>query len=117
MNNLLITSAVLGTGLAASILYLVRRDHLYLRDGLFWIAVALVSVVLGIWPSLIDLIGRLAGVAYAPALILLLATVALIVRALLADIAVTQMRRELRRLNQRIALIETAIADKDRTSS
>ena len=96
----------LGIGLGVAILLLVRRDHLYIRHGVFWMAVALVSVVLGVWPNLVDRIGQVTGVAYPPALLFLLAIMMLIIRAVIADIAFTRLRREVRILNQKIALME-----------
>jgi hypothetical protein len=39
-------------------------------------------------------------------LLLLVAIVVLVVKALLGDIAMTKVRRDVRRLNQRIALME-----------
>jgi hypothetical protein len=101
------TVLVLGLAMAFGILYLVRRDHLYIRQGLFWIAVALVSLMFGSWPVLIDAIGGLLGIAYPPTLLLLVALIVLTLKALLGDIAITKLHRDLRRLNQRIALIET----------
>ena len=106
MTDYSLIAAVLGLGLAATIIYLIRRDHLYLRDGLFWISVAAASLVFGVWPSLVDRLGIAVGVAYPPALLFLVAIVMLVIRALMADIAVTQIKRELRRLNQRMALYE-----------
>jgi hypothetical protein len=99
--------AVLGIGLALSILTLIRRDHIHLRQGLFWIAIAVASLVLGIWPGLIDILSQAAGIAYSPALLFLVAIVVLILRALFTDIALTQIKRDVRRLNQRIALSES----------
>lgn len=96
----------LGVGLAVIILLLVRRDHLYLRHGLFWMGVAGVSVVLGIWPNIVDRIGQATGVAYPPALLFLLAIMMLIVRAVVVDMAFTRLKREVRLLNQRMALVE-----------
>jgi hypothetical protein len=100
------TVLVIGIALAGGILYLVRRDHLYIRQGLFWVAAALVSLGFAIWPSAIDSIGSVLGIAYPPTLLFLTAILVLVVKALFADIALTQLRRDLRRLNQRIALIE-----------
>jgi hypothetical protein len=90
------------------ILYLVRRDHIYIRQGIFWILVAVVSIVFGIWPALIDVLGGALGVAYPPTLLLLAAIIVLVLKALLADIALTKVRRDMRRLNQRVALLETS---------
>ena len=108
MKDYYLTVLVMGFGLAGVILYLVRRDHIYIRQGVFWILVALMSSIFGIWPSLIDVVGGALGVAYPPTLLLLVAIVVLVVKALYSDIALTKVRRDLRRLNQRIALLETA---------
>ena len=100
------TVLVIGFALAFGILHLVRRDHLYIRQGVFWIVTALASLLLAMWPYLIDELGRLLGVAYPPTLFFLVAIIVLVVKALVADIALTKMRRDVRRLNQRIALLE-----------
>jgi hypothetical protein len=101
-----LTVLIMGIGLAVGILYLVRRDHIYIRQGLFWIFIGLVSLVFGVWPSLIDTLGIALGIAYPPTLLLLVAIIVLILKALLGDIALTKLRRDLRRLNQRMALLE-----------
>lgn len=106
MKDYHLTVLVIGFGLAYGILHLVRRDHIYIRQGVFWIVVALLSVALAVWPSVIDTVGRSLGIAYPPTLLFLAAIVVLVVKALLADIALTKVRRDLRRLNQRIALLE-----------
>ena len=40
MASLQLTTTLMGIGLAALILYLIRRDHLYVMHGLFWVFVA-----------------------------------------------------------------------------
>ena len=97
---------VIGILLAAGILYLVRRDHIYIRQGMFWIVVAMATLALTFWPTLIDIIGSALGVGYPPTLLLLVAIVVLVLKALYADIALTKVHRDVRRLNQRIALLE-----------
>jgi hypothetical protein len=106
MKSYQITVLVMAIGLAVAILYLVRRDHIYIRQGVFWILVAVVSVALGAWPTAIDRIGESLGVSYPPSLLLLAAILVLMIKGLLADIGVTKVRRDMRRLNQRIALLE-----------
>lgn len=106
MKSYQITVLVMAIGLAVAILYLVRRDHIYIRQGVFWILVAVVSVALGAWPTAIDRIGESLGVSYPPSLLLLAAILVLMIKGLLADIGVTKLRRDMRRLNQRIALLE-----------
>lgn len=107
MASLQVTTTLLGVGLAALILYLVRRDHLYLMHGLFWVTVAVVAAVLGAWPGLIDKLAGWTGFRYPPALLLLLASMVLLVKALHADMVNTRIERDVRRLNQRLALLES----------
>jgi hypothetical protein len=97
---------VVGILLAAGILYLLRRDHIYIRQAMFWITVAVAVLAFAAWPRLIDLAGGALGIAYPPTLLLLVAIIVLILKALYADIALTKVNRDLRRLNQRIALLE-----------
>jgi hypothetical protein len=106
MKSYHLTVIVLGLVLASGILYLVRRDHLYIRQGLFWILIAAASLLFGLWPYLIDELGSALGIAYPPTLLFLVAIVVLIFKALFGDIELTRVRRDLRRLNQRIALLE-----------
>lgn len=109
--QLQVTTAVLGLGLAGTILLLIRRDHLRLSHGVFWIAVASLAVVFGAVPGLIDRIALLVGVSYPPALLLLLAVIVLLVKSLLSDIAQTRMERRLRRLTQKLAIHEGKTKD------
>ncbi len=107
MKDYHLTVLVIGVGLAYGILHLVRRDHLYIRQGIFWILIALLSLALAVWPNFIDTLGVSLGIKYPPTLLFLVAIVVLVVKALLTDMALTKVRRDLRRLNQRIALLET----------
>ena len=106
MASLQTTTTLLGIGLAALILYLIRRDHLYLMHGLFWAVVAGAAAVLGAWPGLIDRLASWTGFGYPPALLLLLASIVLLIKALHADMVNTRIERDVRRLNQRLALLE-----------
>jgi hypothetical protein len=109
----------MGIGLAVLILYLIRRDHLYVMHGLFWVLVAGAAALLGAWPGLIDRLAMVLGVNYPPALLLLLVSMVLLIKALHSDMVNTRIERDVRRLNQRIALLEadlqkTALADTHR---
>ena len=97
---------VIGIGLAVGIVYLVRRDHLYIRQGLFWIGIAGGTLLFSVWPGAIDRLGAMLGVSYPPTLLFLAAILVLVMKALFSDIALTKLRRDVRRLNQRIALSE-----------
>ncbi len=106
MASLQITTAILGFSLAAAIILLLRRDHLYLIHGFFWFCLAGLVMLLGLWPGMIDRLAAMAGVGYPPALLFLGAAMVLIVKALHTDIINTRIERQVRRLNQRLALHE-----------
>lgn len=109
MASLQATTTLLGVGLAVLIVYLIRRDHLYLMHGLFWVLVAAAAAVLGAWPGLIDKLAAWTGFGYPPALLLLLASMVLLVKALHTDMVNTRIERDVRRLNQRLALLEADV--------
>ncbi|MBS0392651.1 MAG: DUF2304 domain-containing protein [Proteobacteria bacterium] len=109
MASLQATTGLMGIGLAVLILYLIRRDHLYLMHGLFWVLVAAAVALLGAWPGLIDRLAALVGFAYPPSLLLLLACIVLLIKALYADMVNTRIERDVRRLNQRLALLEADV--------
>jgi hypothetical protein len=104
--NLNLTTGLLGLALAALILLLLRRDHLYVMHALFWVLVAAAAAVLGLWPGLIDRLAAWTGIFYPPTLLLLGGLIVLLVKALHADMLNTRLEREVRRLNQRIAMLE-----------
>ena len=63
-----ITAGVIGVLLAGAILYLVRRDHLHGSYALWWLAVAVVILLLGVFPPVIDWPARVPGIYYPPVL-------------------------------------------------
>ena len=116
MASLQITTSLLGLGFALVIFHLLRRDHLYILHGLFWIIVAALAALLGLWPGLIDRLAGWVGISYSPALLLLAAVLVLLVKALYSDITQTQLERQLRRLNQRVAMMDAQPPARDQES-
>jgi hypothetical protein len=104
MNEYHLTTGILGAGLAFTIFYLIRRDHLYLGDGIFWIMVALAALIFGFSPTLIDKLAIWVGIAYPPTLLLIVSIAILLIKVLHADILSARMRRDIRRLNQEISM-------------
>ncbi|MDD3675503.1 DUF2304 domain-containing protein [Thauera propionica] len=111
MTTFELTTTALGVGLAIVIVVLVRHGHMQITRGGFWLVVAVLALVLGTSPRLVDAAARVAGISYAPSLLLLVAVVVLFIKALFADIASTQLERQLRRLNQRMAIYEAERGD------
>lgn len=112
MISLHFTTTSLGIGLAVIILMLVRRDHLHLSHGVSWIGMAVAAAVLGAWPALLDRVAMVAGISYPPTLLLLAAVMLLLIKSLLADITNTRLERHVRRLNQRLGMLEAELGKK-----
>jgi hypothetical protein len=68
---------------------------------------------LGLWPGLIDRAAGWIGISYPPAALLLGAVVVLFIKSLYADMTHTRLERQVRRLNQRIALLDVQGSSSD----
>lgn len=104
-----ITSAILGIALAGAILFLVRRDHLHGPYAVWWFAVAAATFVLGVFPSVITWLGGITGIVYAPVLPIIIGLSLILIRLLKFDIGRSQQERQLRRLTQKLAILEQEI--------
>ena len=112
MTSLYPTTALLGLGLAAAIMWLLRRDHIHLSHGLFWLGVAALAAVLGVWPQTIDRIAAVTGVNYPPSLLLLLSVIVLLIKTLHTDILNTRVERQVKRLNQRLSMLDLELQNR-----
>lgn len=106
-----LTSALLGILIAGGILLLVRRDHLHGGFAVWWLAMAAAALVLGLVPGSVDWLGRAFGVAYPPMLVAVLGLCALLLKLLVLDIDVTRRERRVRRLLQKVAILEAEMRD------
>lgn len=109
--------AILGLTLAVVILVLIRRDHLYIRQALWWIAVAVAALAVGLYPVGLDQIGRALGILYPPMLAAMIAIMAMLIKILLQDIAITRQERQIRRLAQELAMRTSAAKNEANTVS
>jgi len=106
-----ITSGLISVLLAGAILYLVRRDHLHGSYALWWLAVAGAILVLGVFPPVIDWLGRLTAINYAPILPIIIGIGMILIRMLKMDIDRSRRERQLRRLAQKLAILEHEIVE------
>ena len=104
-----ITSAILGIALAGAILFLVRRDHLHGPYAVWWFAVAAATFVLGVFPSVITWLGGITGIVYAPVLPIIIGLSLILIRLLKFDISRSRQERQMRRLTQKLAILEQEI--------
>ena len=101
-----ITSAIIGVALAGAILFLVRRDHLHGPYALWWFAVAAATFALGVFPVIIAWLARTTGIGYAPVLPIVVGLSLVLIRMLKLDIDRSKQERQIRRLTQKLAILE-----------
>lgn len=100
------TTAIIGLVLALIILFLIRRDILHVKRSLWWIGISLLIVVMGFFPLTIAQFGVLLGVHYPPILILTIGMGFILIKILSMDLERSRQERMLRRLTQKIAILE-----------
>ncbi len=100
------TSAVIGVLISVALLYLVRRDQLHPRYSPWWLLTACAIIIFGTMPQLIDLIGKKLGVHYPPILLIVVAICLMLLKMLMMDIDRSKRERQVRRLAQRLAILE-----------
>ncbi len=108
------TSGILGLLIAGTILYLIRRDHLHSQHAVWWLLVAFIVALLGLFPWLIDLAAVHLNIHYPPTLLFLVGMGMMLIKVLSIDIHQSRQERKIRRLIQRIALLEAELAQKPR---
>jgi hypothetical protein len=98
---------------AVFLLLLLRRDHLHVRQATFWLAITFLILVVGLVPGLIDKVGSVFGIAYPPIFFALGAVLVLLLKVFDGDLAITRMERQIRRLSQRLAILDPDAPDDD----
>jgi hypothetical protein len=105
------TTAIIGLMIAFVILFLIRRDILHVKRSLWWIGIAILIVILGVFPYQFAEFGVVLGVNYPPILILTIGMGFILIKILSMDLDRSRQERMLRRLNQKIAMLETFLED------
>lgn len=104
-----LTAAILGISLAGAILFLVRRDHLHGPYAAWWLFVAAATLVMGVFPVTVAWVGRVTGISYAPVLPISIGLSLVLLRLLKLDIDRSRQERQIRRLTQKLAILEEEI--------
>jgi hypothetical protein len=101
-----VTSMAIGIAIAVVILFLVRRDHLHGPYAIWWIGAAATVGILGFFPRFFDYLAIYLGVRYPPILAIVLGLGLLLVKILTMDLERSRQERLIRRLAQRLAMLE-----------
>jgi len=111
LNMVALITGIIGIATAITIVFLIRRDHLHVRYGLWWTGAAIAFALLGLFPAFFDNIAKYVGVSYPPILALTLAVAILVIKILVMDIERSRNAIRLQRLVQRIGLLESDLRE------
>ena len=103
------TTAIIGLLIAGSILFLVRRDHMHGPYAVWWLASSAVVVLISLFPGLINLVAGQLGIAYPPILPVFVGMGLILVKMLTMDLERSRQELKLRRLTQRLAMLEASL--------
>lgn len=106
-----VTTIIIGLLLAITIFWMVRRDHLHGPFAIWWLIIACLAVILSLIPTTVNKFSHLLGISYPPTLILVLAVCFILLKMLSQDLQRTNQEKKIRRLTQKIALLEKALKD------
>lgn len=104
-----VTTAILGISAALTLFYLIRRHSIYVRHTIWWLGTCAAILVFSIFPKLSDVIVQATGVSYPPALFFFAAILLLFIKNLFMDIDRSKQEVRIRRLIQRLALVEAQL--------
>jgi len=106
-----ITTTIIGAILFSLIFVLVRRGKLQEKYALTWFAIGIITVVLGLFPIIIDKIARMTGITYPPALLFALAAGVLLIQNLYLFIYSSQNEVRIKELLQQVAVLNKLVDD------
>lgn len=108
-----IITAAMGLVSGGLIIHFARRNSLYTRFASWWFVLAGLIIVLGLFPRLTDVAARFLDIGYPPAIAFTGAIVFLLIKILLMDIDRSHHESRIRRLTQRLAMLEAELAERD----
>jgi len=101
-----LASTFIGLTIAGAILFLVRRDRLHGPYAVWWLGMAITVVLLGFFPRIFDHLALWVGVGYPPILAIVLGLGLMLIKLLTMDLERSRQERQIRRLAQRLAMLE-----------
>ncbi len=98
--------------LIVAIIELIRRGWLREEYAFVWLGAAVVFLVLSIWRELFDALARVLGIAYAPALLILVILFFGFVYLLHFSIVISRLTSENKKLAQELAIFARLVEER-----
>lgn len=101
-----LTSAVIAAIIALKIFFLIRKNILHSRYGLWWLTVAALVMLAGVFPKCIDQVAFKLGISYSPILVIISGVGMILIKMLTMDLDRSRQEQNIRRLTQKLAILE-----------
>ncbi|MCD6213983.1 MAG: DUF2304 domain-containing protein [Thermodesulfobacteriota bacterium] len=101
-----IVSALIGISVFVLVIFSIRRKNLQEKHALWWFLIALGVLLCGIFPGIVDHIGRYLGIHYPPILLLIVGVGIILIKLLSLNISISESEVRIRELAQRLAILE-----------
>lgn len=112
MTSANIVAAFIGAALSLTIVFLTRRDHISPLVAARWFVIAILVLLIGFFPSMVDWVGLQLGIGYPPVIPLIVGLGLAMIKILMMDIERQKLQVKLDRVVQRLAILEGNIETK-----
>lgn len=110
MINYTFATAFFGIATVVFILFLIKKHSFYVRYTFWWISICAAILLFSIFPKLSDIIVGSFGISYPPSFFFFAAILMLFVKILFMDIERSKQEIRIRRLVQRLGMVEASLA-------
>ena len=89
------------------IFYSIRKNRLDINNSFIWIIFCIILLFLSIWPTSLDWLANLLGIAYPPALFLAVAIVILFIMIFIQSKKIEDLHKKVIDLGQELSIIKS----------
>jgi len=94
----------------AIVIYQVWRQHLKEAYALLWIITGVIFIIVSVWTNILRIVSDMIGIVYLPATLFLLMLTGVIFIIFQYSIVLSKRGEEIKRLTQRISILEDKIS-------
>ena len=89
------------------IFYSIRKNKLSIANSFIWIVFCIILLILSIWPTSLDWLANVLGIAYPPALFLTIAVVILFVMNFVQSKKIEDLHKKVIDLGQELSILKS----------
>ena len=93
------------------IFYSIRKNKLDIANSFIWIIFCIILLILSIWPTSLDWLANVLGIAYPPALFLTIAVVILFIMIFIQSKKIEDLRKKVVDLGQELSILKNKQED------